>query len=75
MKPEMQNRRFEPTGLTTPGETSGLTSTGPGVACHESVGRVFGRLRNRTDTFLRSVPGLLAGYPDPLRTLTVRPGS
>ena len=69
MKPETQNRRLEPTGLPKPGEARGLTGTGPGLAHQESVGRVFGRFWNRTDPFLRSKPGPLAGYPDPLLTL------
>ena len=71
MKPETQNRRLEPTGLAKPGETRGLTGTGPGLARHESAGRVFGRLWNPTDPFSRSKPGPLAGYPDPLLTLVV----
>jgi len=33
------------------------------------VGRVFGRFWNRTEPFIRSKPGPLAGYPDPLLTL------
>jgi len=70
VKPETQNRRLEPTGLAKPGETRGLTGTGPGLAREESAGRVFGRFWNRTDPFLRSKPGPLAGYPDPLLTLT-----
>ena len=69
VKPGTQNRRLEPTGLAKPGETRGLTGTGPGLACQESAGRVFGRFWNRTDAFLRSKPGPLAGYPDPLLTL------
>jgi len=56
-------------GLAKPGETRGLTGTGPGLACQESAGRVFGRVWNRTDPFLRSKPGPRAGYPDPLLTL------
>jgi len=73
MKPETQNRRLEPTGLAKPGETRGLTGTGPGLARQESAGRVFGRFWNRTDPFLRSKPGPLAGYPDPLLTLLISP--
>ena len=71
VKPEMQNRRLEPTGLAKPGETCGLTGTGPGLARQESAGRVFGRFWNRTDPFLRSKPSPLAGYPDPLLTLDI----
>ena len=69
VKPETQNRRLDPTGIAKPGETRGLTGTGPGLARQESAGRVFGRFWNRTDPFLRSKPGPLAGYPDPLLTL------
>src|SRR5882757_6105835 len=71
VKPKTQNRRFDPTGLAKPGETRGLTGTGPGLARQESAGRVFGRFWNRTDPFLRSKPGPLVGYPDPLLTLVV----
>jgi len=71
VKHETQNRRLEPTGLAKPGETRGLTGTGPGLARQESAGRVFGRFWNRTDPFLRSKPGPLAGYPDPLLTLVI----
>ena len=69
VKPETQNRRVEPTGLATPGETRGLTGTCPGLASQESAGRVFGRFWNRTDPVLRPKPGPLAGSPDPLLTL------
>jgi len=69
VKPETQNRRLEPTGLAKPGETRGLTGTGPGLARQESAGRVFGQFWNWTDPFLWSKPGPLAGYPDPLLTL------
>ena len=56
-------------GLAKPGETRGLMGTGQGLARQESAGRVFGRFLNRTDPFLRSKPGPLAGYPNPLLTL------
>jgi hypothetical protein len=69
VKPETQNRRLEPTGLAKPSETRGLTGTGPGLAHHESAGQVFGPFWNLPDLFLRSKPGPLAGYPDPLLTL------
>jgi hypothetical protein len=65
----MQNLRLEPSGLAKPGETRWLTGTGPGLARQESAARVFGRFWNRTDLFLRSKPGPLAGYPDPLVTV------
>jgi hypothetical protein len=71
VKPETQNRRLEPTGLAKPDETRGLTGTGPALARQESAGRVFGRFWNRTDPFLRSKPGPLASYPDPLLTLGI----
>jgi len=48
-----------------------LTGTGPDLAREESAGRVYGVLWNRTDPFLRSQPGPLAGYPDPLQLLLV----
>jgi len=73
VKPETRNRRKEPTGLAKRGETRSLTGTGPGLARQEAAGRVFGRVWNRTDPFLRSKPGLVAGYPDPLLTLESMP--
>jgi hypothetical protein len=69
VKPETQNRRLELTGLAKPRETRWLTGKGPGLARQESVCRVFGRFWNRTDPFLRSKPGPLAGYPDLLLSL------
>jgi hypothetical protein len=69
VKPETQNRRLEPTGLAKPGETRGLTGTGPGLARQESAGLAFGWFWNQTDLFLLSKPGQLAGYPDRLLTL------
>jgi hypothetical protein len=60
---------LEQTGLAELVETRGLTGTGLGLARQESAGGVFGRVWNRTDTFLRSKPGPLAGYPDPMLTL------
>jgi len=56
-------------GLAKPGETCGLMGTGPGLARQESVGWVSGQVWIRTDLFLRSKPGPLAGYLDPLLTL------
>jgi len=56
-------------GLAKPGETSGLTGIGPGLAHQESAGQVFGQYWNRTDRFLQFKSGPLAGYPDPLLTL------
>jgi len=73
VKPETQNRRLDPTGLAKPGETRGLMGTGPGLAHQESAGRGFGWVWNRTDQFLRSKPGPLAGHPDPLLTLPTGP--
>jgi hypothetical protein len=64
----MQNHILEPTGLAKPGETRGLTGTGPGLARQESAGRVFELVWNRTDIYLKSNMGPLAGYPDPLLT-------
>jgi len=65
----MENLRLELMGLAKPSETRGLMGTGRGFARQESAGRVFGRVRNRTDLFLWSKPGPLACYPDPLLTL------
>jgi len=71
-QPKMQNRRLDPTGLAKPGETHGLTGTGPGLDRQEAAGRVFGRFWNRNEPFFRSKPAPLAGYPDPLLTLPMR---
>jgi hypothetical protein len=65
-KPENWNQRLEQTGLAKPGKICGLMGMGPGFACQDSAGRVFGRVWNPTVQFERSEPGLLAGYPDPL---------
>jgi len=70
VKPKTQNRRLEPTGVAKAGETRGLTGTGPGLACQDPAGKVFGRFWNRTDPFLWFKPGPLAGYLDPLLTLS-----
>jgi len=43
VKPETHNRRLELTGLAKPGETRGLTGTGPCLVRQESAGWVFGR--------------------------------
>ena len=67
--PETQNQRLEPTGPAKAGKTHGLTGTGPGLAHQEAMGRVFGQVKNQTDTFLRSEPRPLACHPDPLLQL------
>ena len=67
----MHTRRFDQTGLATHGETGGLTGTGLGLHHQEAAGRVFGWFWNGTEPFLRSNPGPLAGYPDPLPTLSM----
>jgi len=46
VKLETQNWRLEPMGLGKPGETCGLTDMGPGLACQEKVGGVFGWVWN-----------------------------
>jgi len=58
-------------GLAKPGETCGMTVTGPGLAHPESAGRVLGWGGNRTDQSLPCKPGPLAGHLDPLRTLYI----
>jgi len=69
--PETQNWRLEPTGLATPSKTNGSTGKGPGLACKDALGQVFGWFSNRTNLFLRSAPRVLAGYVDPLLTLSL----
>ena len=67
----MQNRRLEQTGLAKPGASQELTGIGLGLPSRQSVGRVNGRVWNRTDPFCQSKSELLVGYPDLLLTLVV----
>ena len=53
---------------------TGLTGTGCGLAPQEAAGPVFGRVWNRTEPYFLSKPGLLAGYLDRFRTLTMNDG-
>jgi hypothetical protein len=69
VKSESQNLRLEPTALAKLGKIRGLMGTGPGLARQESARQIFGQVWNRIDLFLRSKPGLLAGYLNPLLTL------
>jgi len=55
-------------GLPKPCKTCGLTGIGPGLARQDAGGRVFGRVRIRTELFLQSKTRPLAGYPDPFLT-------
>jgi hypothetical protein len=64
VKPETQNWRLEPTGPAKQGATSGLTGTGPGFACQESVDRVFGQVWKQINPFLQSKPGPVANTRD-----------
>jgi hypothetical protein len=50
-----------------------LRGTDPGLARQDCECRVFGRLWNRTELFLQSESGPLAGYSDPLVTLGLGP--
>jgi hypothetical protein len=59
-------------GLAKPGATRRLMGKGPGLARIESVSWVFGLVWNRPDPFVRSKPGMLAGYQDLLLTLMKR---
>jgi hypothetical protein len=56
-------------GLAKPRKSRRALSTGLGLAHATAVSRGFGWVYNRTNLFLLSKPGLLAGYPDPLLTL------
>jgi hypothetical protein len=47
---------------------------GTDLARQEAPCRVFGRFWNRTESFFRSKPGPLAGYPDPLLPLVMLNG-
>jgi len=55
VKPETQNRGFEPTGLAKHATARSLMGTGPGLAPHESEGRVAWLFLTRTGAF-GSVP-------------------
>jgi len=57
--------------LVKPGETRGLTATGPDFAHQESAGCGFGGVSNWTESFLQSKPTLLVGYLDPLLILAI----
>jgi len=58
-------------GLAKPGETRGLTGQGPGLDRQEAKGRVLVRFWIQTELFMRSKPGPLVGYPDPLVILVI----
>jgi hypothetical protein len=60
VKPEKQNRRLEPPGLTKVGKTHRLVGTGLGYAPQEAAGSVFGQVWNRIDAYLLTKPGPLA---------------
>jgi len=60
---------MEATGGANSGETSGLTSTGTGLANLKAAVQCFGQVRSRTELFFRSKPGPLAGYLDLLLIL------
>jgi hypothetical protein len=68
-KPETQNQRSGPAGHPKTGKTCGLTGMVPDLSRQEPPGRVFGGIRHRTKLFLRSDPGSLASYLDPVLTL------
>jgi hypothetical protein len=59
------------TGLAKPGNTGQLMGTGLGLARHELAGRVVGQVWNQSDPFVRSKPGPLVGFLDPLLTLQI----
>jgi len=58
-------------GLVKPGETCGLTGTGPGLDRQEAAGLVSVRFWKRTTPCFWCKPGPQARYPDPLLTLNV----
>jgi len=65
----MQIQGLDLMGLAKPGEICGLTGAAPVLDLPEAAGLVFGRFWNRTEPFLHSKRGPLAGYADPLLTL------
>lgn len=67
----MQHRKWGRMLLAQPGKSRGSMGTGLGLVHQDSAGRVVGRVSNRTDPFLQSIPGLLAGYPVLLLILKV----
>ena len=50
-KPESHNWRLEPTGPANTGKTRAFMGTGPGLACQDAAGPVFGEIWNRTEQF------------------------
>jgi len=66
----MQNCRLEPTGLGNPGKTHWLMGTGSGLARQKSASWGIELVWNETDPFLLSKLGPLAGYLEPLVTLS-----
>jgi len=56
----MQNQRLDLLGPAKPGETRGLTGTGPGLHCQEAAGWGFARFWNRTKMFFWAKPGPIA---------------
>jgi len=72
-KPETQNRKLGPTGLTEPDKTRWWTGRGPSLASPDAVGQVFARFWNRTESFLRSEPRTAGGLPRPSANATGHP--
>jgi len=56
-------------GLAKLRETRRLTGTGPVLGRQEAAGWNFGLVWNLNDPYLRSKPGPVVGYLDPLPTL------
>jgi len=71
VEPETRNQRLEPKGLFKPSKSRGLTWTGLGLACQESVSRVCGRVWNRTYLVSQSTFQLLVGHQDLFPTLVL----
>jgi len=70
-KCETQNAEPEigPDGSSQTRRNPRVDGYGSGFGPPRVSGSGFGRVWNRTDPFLQSKPGPLAGYPDPLLTL------
>ena len=66
MKSEMQTCQFPLISLAQPSRTRGLTATEVGLACKQSAGQAIGGIWNWSNLCLRSKPGPLEDYPDPV---------
>jgi hypothetical protein len=67
-KSKMGIRRLEPRGIAKSGNRPGLSGTGLGLGRQQSARWDDRCVTSRTEPFVQSNPGPLAGYLEPLRT-------